>query len=74
MQPGLTYVITPEPMEGVVSPDQQEAEQPEQEPLQENLTPREFRLKKRHAKLKAEKGKGKETSPGPRATGTLYIV
>ncbi|ORY86016.1 hypothetical protein BCR35DRAFT_351571 [Leucosporidium creatinivorum] len=73
VQPGLTYVITPEPMEGVVSPDQQEDE-PEEEPLQENLTPRELRLRKRHAKLKAEKGKGKQTSRAARATGTLYIV
>lgn len=70
----MTYVITPEPMEGVVSPDQQEEEQAEEEPLQENLTPRELRLRKRHAKLKAEKGKGKQTTQGPRATGTLYIV
>lgn len=78
MQPGLTYIITPEEIEGVVSPDAEltAAGMNEEEPLQENLTPRELRLRKRLAKTKEIKGKMKaKQAPKPkRAAGSLYIV
>ena len=65
-------MIQAEKIEGVAAPSIEVAEEVT---LQENLTPREARLKKRQDKLKAEKGKGKQVNPaGRRETTSLYIV
>lgn len=76
-QPGLVYVIQADDGPTASTSKAATADDAEESPLQENLTPREQRLKSRQDKLKADKGKGKLASTEEkreRARGSLYIA
>lgn len=79
-QPGLVYVIqADDPAAASTSASTSQSSEPSNgaEAKNEDLTPREKRLKNRQEKLKNDKGKGKLASTEEkrqRAKGSLYIA